>query len=166
MIFKTGLKEFLLPSVRRKFLLRALVVAACAALIFRFIAVPSWIAGKSMEPTYRDGSLVFYLPWLPRLRPPEVGDVVMVRMAGRRMMLMKRIVAKAGDTVEFRQGYLYVNNERQREPYVQYRSQWEMESSTVGPGRVYLVGDNRGMPIDQHDFGQTDKRRIAGYPLW
>ncbi len=120
-----------------------------------------------MEPTYRDGTLLFYLPWLPRLRPPSVGDVVMVRMAGRRVMLLKRIVAMAGDTVEFRGGWLYVNGQRREEPYVEYRyCNWELAEREVQPGHVYVVGDNRGMPMDRHYFGRAARKRIIGYPLW
>ena len=166
MINEIGFKKFLFPKLRRAFLIRLLILASIAFIIFRFISVPSWISGHSMEPTYRNNSFVLYLPWLPRLRPPQVEDVVMVRMAGRRMMLMKRIVAMNGDIVEFRGGWLYVNGVRRPEPYVVFRNPWQLKPRTVRPGHVYVVGDNRGMPINQHDFGQTKKNRIAGYPLW
>jgi hypothetical protein len=31
---------------------------------------------------------------------------------------------------------------------------------------VYLIGDNRSMPMEQHQFGQTPLNRIVGSPLW
>lgn len=166
MINQIGFKEFILPKARWKFFIRVLTVAVIALIFFRFIAVPSRVLGRSMEPAYEDGALVFYLPWLPYLQPPEIGDVVVVKMAGRRITLLKRIVAMPGDTVEFREGWLYVNGDRKEEPYVLFRNKWELEPRTVRPGHVYVIGDNRGMPIDQHDFGQTEKNRITGYPLW
>ena len=160
-----GLKQFFLPNPRSRFVKRALLLALCAFVWFRFVMSPAWVAGRSMEPTYRDRSLVFYLPWLPRLREPQVGDVVMLRMAGRRVMLLKRVVALPGDRMEIRAGQLYVNGERKVEPYVEYNAGWHLPPRTVDPGNIYVIGDNRGIPMENHDFGQTEKSRIAGYPL-
>ena len=119
-----------------------------------------------MEPTYRDGS--FTVCW--RLRylfsSPEPGDVVMVRLTGTRTMYFKRVVALAGDTVEFRGGVLFVNGRRREEPYVKHRQPWDLAPRVVDPGHVYVVGDNRGVPMDNHPFGQTEVRRIVGGPLW
>lgn len=166
MINKKSLKQFFFPIPRRGFLIRILIIVVVAFIVFRFIAVPSYISGRSMEPTYRDKTFVFYLPWLAMVRSPQIGDVVMVRMAGHRVMLMKRIVAMEGDIVEFKNGWLYVNGKLRLEPYIIYRNPWQLEPRIVKPGHVYVVGDNRGMSINRHAFGQTEKDRIAGYPLW
>jgi hypothetical protein len=31
---------------------------------------------------------------------------------------------------------------------------------------VYVVGDNRSMPIENHHFGETSKSRVMGGPIW
>lgn len=77
-------------------------------------------------------------------------------------MLLKRIVALEGETVEFRKGLLYVNGSVISEPYVQFSSDWDLPPREVAPGHVYVVGDNRGTSMDRHRFGEIDMTRIVG----
>ena len=77
-------------------------------------------------------------------------------------MLLKRVVALQGETVEFRKGILYVNGDAVEEPYVRFRSNWELSPKTVSPGNVYVIGDNRGTPMAEHRFGEIDMKRIVG----
>ena len=77
-------------------------------------------------------------------------------------MLLKRIVALPGDTVEFREGFLYRDGILIEEHYVQYRSSWNLPPRIVEPGYVYVVGDNRGSVMARHRFGQVKRDRIVG----
>lgn len=77
-------------------------------------------------------------------------------------MLLKRVVALAGETVEFRKGVLYVNGNLIEEPYLRYRSDWQLPPRTVSLGHVYVVGDNRGTAIKRHKFGEININRIVG----
>ncbi len=115
-----------------------------------------------MDPTYRDGSfaLCYRLQYL--FSSPERSDMVTVRFAGNRVMLLKRIVALPGDTVEFKQGLLYINGTPIEEPYVKHRSSWNLAPRIVEAGNVYVVGDNRGTVITRHRFGQIAVERIVG----
>lgn len=115
-----------------------------------------------MEPTYKDGS--FALCW--RLQyffsVPKRGDIVTVRFAGKKVMLLKRILGLPGDTIAFRAGQLYVNNQKLDEPYVVHRSPWNLPERTVKPGHVYLIGDNRETIMKRHKFGQVEISRLIG----
>jgi len=81
-------------------------------------------------------------------------------------MLLKRIIALEGETVEFRKGILYVNGDLVEEPYVRHRSDWNLPPRTVASDHVYVIGDNRGKSMDRHRFGEIDMNRIVGgvYP--
>jgi len=163
---KRTLKKFLFPKISRYYVLRVLTVAITAYLFFSYICIPIKIKGISMEPTYNDGGV--NVVWRPvyLYRSPAVSDVVGVRLAGRNVMLLKRIVALEGDTIEFRKGKLVVNGKYVDEPYLKYPCNWELEPRVVEQGKVYVVGDNRNMPIRNHVFGQTSFDRIMGVPLW
>ena len=52
------------------------------------------------------------------------------------------------------------------EPYVRYPCDWNLSPRHVEKDCVYVVGDNRNMPIENHVFGQTSIKRIVGVPLW
>lgn len=154
--------KFLMPPLRKSYLIRLILLAGGCYLIFSFLLIPLRIQGQSMEPAYEDGS--FALCW--RLRylfsPPRQGDIVTVRFSGHRVMLLKRIVALPGETIEFREGILYRNGKPVEEPYVRYRAPWNLAPRKVAPDHVYVVGDNRGTPMDRHRFGQVKMDRIVG----
>lgn len=161
-----GLKSFFFPRFTWRYALRVAGVAAAAYLIFGHVTVFTRINGASMEPAYRDGSWIFCSKLRYLFHAPRLGDVVTVRMAGDRVMYLKRVVALAGDTVEFRDGILFVNGQPRREPQVLGPCDWNLPPRQVAPGNVYVVGDNRSVPIELHMFGQTAVSRIAGGPLW
>lgn len=115
-----------------------------------------------MEPTYTDRSFAFCWRLQYLLQQPKQFDVVAVRFAGRKVMLLKRIVALEGQTVAFRKGLLYVDGNLIDEPYVHYRSDWELLPREVSPGHIYVVGDNRGTSMAGHNFGEVNMHRIIG----
>ena len=119
-----------------------------------------------MEPTYHDGGINFCwrVPFL--FLGPKRYDVVAVRFAGSRVMLLKRVVALEGEQVEFRDGKFFVDGRQARELYVRYPCNWNLPPRRVEKDCVYVIGDNRNMPIENHYFGQTLKKRIVGVPLW
>jgi signal peptidase I len=143
-----------------------LFVAFFSYLFFGFICTPFQIKGQSMAPTYMNGDLNFCFKLRYVLSGPERGDIVVIRLAGEKVMLLKRVVALEGDVVEFRNGALFVNNEKTDEPYAHYPSDWSLSSRMVDKGHVYVVGDNRSVSINIHQFGQTSTDRIIGAPLW
>ena len=68
-----------------------------------------------------------------------------------------------GDTVEFRDGYFYLNGEKQEEPYVKLkRAKWNLKPRRVSEGHYYVVGDNRSMPMYLHKFGEIRQERLEG----
>ncbi|WP_245695168.1 signal peptidase I [Desulforhopalus singaporensis] len=159
-------RRFLLPKLDRWFALRVTAVALTSYLVFGYVLIPLHIRGRSMEPTYHDNS--FNFSWRQRylLVKPKRFAVVTVRFSGTRVMLLKRIIAFAGETVEYRKGQLFINGRKVDEPYVKYQSNWNLEPRTVSPDHVYVIGDNRSGPMDRHQFGEVHVQRIAGGVLW
>lgn len=96
------------------------------------------------------------------MSPPKRADVVAIRFSGTRVMLLKRVIAVEGETLEFRKGLLYINGLHTLEPYVRHQSDWNLTPRTVAPGHVYVIGDNRGMSMDSHQFGEVSMLRIVG----
>jgi signal peptidase I len=156
------LQKFFFPSLTKRFFLRIFLLVCATWFTFSFLLIPLHIEGKSMVPTYQDGS--FALCWRMQylFTPPKRGDVVTVRFAGKNVMLLKRIVGLAGDTVSFKNGQLYINNTAVPEPYVVHNSQWQLPERRVKPEHVYVVGDNRGTSMQRHKFGQVKSKRIIG----
>ena len=160
------LRAFFLPNLNKTFFIRAVLVAALAFLVFRFFLIPFRIHGLSMAPTYSNGQVNFCNTLRYAFSPPDRYDIVAVRMAGRSVMLLKRVVAVAGETVAFENGKLHINGRKLEEPYITYDYDWTLPPRRVKPDHVYVVGDNRRVPMQTHHFGQTPVNRIVGAPLW
>jgi len=160
------IRRFFLPSLTPRFLIRVCFVAIFAYLFFGHVLIPIRIQGTSMEPTYRNGGMNFCWKLHDLFSKPERHDVVAVRFAGNRVMLLKRVVALEGEEIEFRDGKLLVDGKEVPEPYVVHPCNWNLPPRRVERGSVYVVGDNRSMPLEQHYFGQTTVKRIIGVPLW
>lgn len=158
------LRSFFLPELNKKLLLRTVVLAVAVYILFS-IFQPSFISGSSMEPAWNDGGFTFSFRLRYLFYPPTRGDVVTISYFGRKMLL-KRVVALSGDTVEFKDGKLFVNGVEQDEIYVKLPCKWNTAPVTVREGFCYVVGDNRSMRLEEHKFGEVELKRIKGGPLF
>lgn len=159
-------RQFFLPSLTPFFLIRVGLVALTAYLLFGHLLIPFRIHGYSMEPTYRNGEINFCWRLRYLFSKPERGDVVVIRFAGQKVTLLKRVVALENEKIEFRNGTLWINGKEVEEPYVRVPYHWNLSARQVEPGSVYVVGDNRFGPMQNHLFGQVAMERILGSPLW
>lgn len=133
-----------------------LVISLGAALLVRtFLLQPFLIPSASMEPALRIGDRVLVNKISYRLHEIHRGDVVVFerpacdRVEGGLKDLIKRVVAVGGETVEARDGSVFVEGERVREPYLSDG----VVTADFGPvevpaGHLWVMGDNRGNSKD------------------
>lgn len=162
----TPFRRFLVPRLNWRFLPRLLLVALAAAVVFTQALLPLRIQGNNMEPAYRDGAFNFCWRGRYLFAEPARGDVVAIHYAGQRVVMLKRVIALAGDTVEFRNGTLLVNDALVQEPYAHAASGWNVPPLLVEPDMVYVADDNRAVPLGQRIMGQVERARIVGGVLW
>lgn len=143
-------------------LVRIAVLVVVSIVVFRWVLLPIRTYGPSMLPTYESGSFRLVNRLAYQFRDPARGDVVAVRLAGWRVVYVKRIIGLPGDRVEIQDGVVLVNGRRIDEPYVVQRARWNMREVALGPDEFFVVGDNRGMRMEQHEFGRVRRERIAG----
>ncbi len=146
----------------RRTLIRAVILIAAAYAVFGHVLMPVRGVGVSMQPTIEQGDLLFVNRLAYRFRPPDRGDIVAVRIAGRSVVYVKRLLGLPGDRIEFIDGVLWRNGAPVNEPYVLGRNDWQLDEVTLGVDDYFVVGDNRSMPMAQHDFGTTTRARLIG----
>ncbi len=146
-------------------LLRAVLLGVATAFIARWVVRPFRVAGTSMEPTVPDGAWGLGFVAAYRFGDPRVGDIVMIRLAGDSVMYLKRVLAAPGETVEFRDGELWVNGERRPEPYLRETGDWTTAPVTLGPREFMVAGDRRNVRQSAHLAGVVRRERIVGR-LW
>lgn len=138
------------------------------------LGIRAEVIGQSMEPTLPDGSDHWMLPLLR----PKRYDVVLVRQKreeGQRSgfgpgrfgerPLCKRIIALPGETVQIKNGAVYINGERLTDDpfgniYIQ-RPGKAAKSITLGKDEYFCLGDNRNGSEDSRVHGPVGRKRIV-----
>src|SRR5262252_1123274 len=96
-----------------------LIAIGLALVIIVFLYQPVKVEGTSMAPLLTDQERIFINKFVYRFEPIERGDVVVFWYPlDRSKSFIKRVVGLPGETVEIRQGHVYVNGRRLEEPYV------------------------------------------------
>lgn len=142
--------------------LLALVVAW---FLREFVVQPFYIPSGSMEPTLMPGDRVLVSKLSYRLGEPGHKDVVVFKgtEGGKAIDLIKRVVAVGGESVEVRDGELYVDGNKQQEPYLAP----VRDFSAYGPfrvpeGTVFVMGDNRTNSRDSRFIGAIPRKNLLG----
>lgn len=79
---------------------------------------------------------------------------------------IKRVIGLAGDTVEVKDGAVFLNGTRLNEPYV-YENQPTTAAAeparwVVPAGQVFVLGDHRGASADSQSFGTVAVSSLLG----
>ena len=174
-------------SVWREYI-EAFAMAAVLALFIRtFILQGYRIPSPSMEQTLLVGDWLFVNKFLygaeipltggtrlPAIRQPRRGDIIVFRYPKNpKEDYIKRCVAVAGDTVLYRDKVLYINGQRQEEPFARFADGSRLDPRrdsfgpiVVPPGNLFMMGDNRDRSSDSRYWGFLDKRLIRGKALF
>ncbi len=140
------------------------VAVGVAMLVRTFIFEPVKVDGRSMETTLHDGEVMFVTKWEYVTGDPERFDIVICHYPNRgRLDFVKRVVGLPGDTVEIKDGYLYVNDVRYEEEYLTHRPDYVMPKHTVAEGHYFVLGDNRSNSNDSHLIGDISRDMIIGH---
>jgi signal peptidase I len=141
----------------------------------------------SMIPTVHEGDRVFVSKaayglrfpmsrvWLWRWSEPHRGDVVVLESPAEDVILLKRVIALPGDTIEVRAGKLILNGDKVVATDDQETLDGKVHALSLasgggpdfGPkqvpaGKVLVMGDNRGNSRDGRMFGFVEEDAVLG----
>ena len=134
---------------------------ALLALVRACAVEPFAVVSSSMAPTVDDGDHVLVNKLSGALRP---GDLVIFEAPPSGKVMLKRVVALAGQVVEIKDGVLHIDGRPAPEPYVDPRT---VDSVYFGPLRVpqrtvFVLGDLRAESLDSRTFGPVPASAIIG----
>ncbi|APB33792.1 signal peptidase I [Gloeomargarita lithophora Alchichica-D10] len=151
--------------------LQTLLLAIFLAAVLRWgVAEPRYIPSGSMLPTLQLGDRLVVEKISHYWRDWQRGDIVvfapppaLVSQGYRpENVLIKRVVALAGETVQVQQGQVWVNGLPLGEPYVAEAADYTWGPAMVPAGCLLVLGDNRNASNDSHIWGFLDERLILG----
>jgi signal peptidase I len=141
--------------------LPALVIAV---LINVFVGQATRVEGQSMEPNlYSDQRLVVEKVSY-RFHGPQRLDIVVLEMPSQGdELLIKRVIGLPGETIEIRDGHVYINGQQLQESFTDDITQpGRYGEVTVPPLHVYVLGDNRDRSNDSRSFGPVPIESVVG----
>jgi signal peptidase I len=82
--------------------------------------------------------------------------------------LVKRVIGIAGDDIDIKNGYVYVNGEKLEEPYANGQTiNGDFKLPTkVGENKLFVLGDNRSVSKDSRKFGLIDCKQVEGKAIF
>ncbi|MBI5974402.1 signal peptidase I [Staphylococcus canis] len=164
---------------------RDLIIGAVIAIIIvfilnRFVITPYTVTGESMMPTFQTNDKVLVSKLSHYFSDIKEGDIIVFH-EDHNQDFIKRVIGKPGDTIEYQNDQLYVNDKPIDEPYLNEnkrhrKSEFLTENFDVSdiegahhqyriPKDHYLVlGDNRMNSIDSRhpNVGLVPQAHIVG----
>jgi len=171
------------------------VAVVVSVLLKFFIAQAFYIPSRSMVPQLQVDDRVVVSKLSYRLHTPRRGDIVVfdappseqgaharnrnpgiraIRSVGEaigvlqaRTEFIKRVIGLPGETVEGRDGHVYVNGDYLYEPYLGHG----VPTGSFGPvkvprGQLWVMGDNRDESRDSRVFGPIRSAKVVGRAIW
>ena len=152
--------------------LLVLLAFALAQGIKTFLVQPFVIPTGSMEPTIAIGNRVLAekLSYTLFGKTPQYAQIVVFDdPAGEHPQLIKRVIAVGGQTVDVRDGAVWVDGKKLDEPYTHGKPNEPGTVQlpiTVPAGYVWLMGDNRTNSADSRYFGPVPVDKVRGHAVW
>ena len=149
-----------------------ILVVSVFILLMVFVAQPVVVEGTSMLPQLHDGErlivnkLIYYK--IPGISWGHIdrGDVVVFWYPNDPdKSYVKRVIGLPGDTVELRNGVVYVNGQAMHEDYID--ASYNQSSDNRVPKKVeehhyFVMGDNRDNSSDSRIWGLVPEKYIYG----
>jgi signal peptidase I len=148
----------------REMLETVLPAILIAVLIIVFIGQATRVEGQSMEPNLHSNQRLVVEKVSYRFHGPQRFDIVVLKLPSQgEELLIKRVIGLPGETVEIKNGHVYVNDEQLEEPFCDEQTQPGRQGKvTVPPLHVYVLGDNRDRSNDSRSFGPVPITNIVG----
>jgi signal peptidase I len=130
-----------------------------------FVAEARYIPSGSMLPTLEINDRLFIDKVSYDFSDPNRGDIVVFHppeSVGQKEAFIKRVIGLPGETVEVKDGQVFIDGEALEESYLEAPPDYRWGPETV-PGNSYLLlGDNRNNSFDGHYWGFVSKDQIIG----
>jgi len=153
-----------------------LIIIIVVILIRTYLVTPVIVRGNSMSKTLENGEILILNKITYKLEDIKRFDIVVVKDMDDDLII-KRVIGIPGDSVEYKNEKLYINNKVIEEKYTNYIMEefnvdsicklTDLECNGIIPDDMYLVlGDNREVSADSRVKGLIKKKQILGKTIF
>ncbi len=155
-----------------KELIPYLIIVLIVVFIRSYIVTPVIVRGDSMDYTLEDGQVLFLSKISYRIHKINRFDIIVIKDDDSDLII-KRVIGKPGDYVEYKNNVLYINNKIVEDIYGNGETKdFNLEeicniTNTNCKGKIpkdrYLaLGDNREVSADSRIKGLFTRKQILG----
>jgi len=137
----------------------------------QFVAEARVVPTGSMEPTVQinDRLVIEKISYL--FQSPERGDIIVFQAPEKALVIagattndayLKRVIGLPGETVEIKDGKVFINDAPIQERYIKAPPNYTWARATVPAGQYLVLGDNRNGSLDGHVWGFLPEDTIIG----
>ena len=154
----------------------SIIIAFILAMIIRTFVVQSFkIPSGSMRPTLLERDRIFVNKFIYRFKHPERGDIIVFKYPeDKKKDFVKRLIALPGETIEIRDGDIYINDTACEKPEIIKEIYYYNRGDYGQPGQVirvpadsyYALGDNSASSRDSRYWGFVPKKNLLGKAIF
>lgn len=134
-----------------------ILIILIVVLIRTFLVTPIRVDGPSMNPTLKNGDIMI----LNKIAQVDRFDIVVIKSKKVDTTLIKRVIGMPGETLEVRDGVLYINDRKLDDKYG-YGKTSDVGKIKIPDDSYFVMGDNRVVSADSRAFGTFTKKEIKG----
>lgn len=135
-----------------------------------YVMQPFFVSGASMEPSFNTGDYLLIDQMSFRFREAARGEVIVFKFPDNPSeFYIKRIVGLPGETVEIRDGEVYIYNAEFPDGFALDESVYQHVGFTFGTitteladNEYFVLGDNRSQSSDSRRWGPLEEDLIVG----
>jgi len=148
-----------------------IVCLIVAKLFTTFVVRSVEVDGYSMSTTLSDGDKALTDALFYKMSGLDRFDIVIVKRKNGMLKgeeIVKRVIALPGETIEYKNGVLYINDEVVEEDFIDEDVKeltGTISKRTLKEDEYFIMGDNRAHSTDSRTFGVIYKKEIKGRGL-
>lgn len=147
--------------------LTIIIPVVAALLIHQYLFTFARVDGTSMLDTLHENNIMGVSRLHYRFNEPQRGEIITCNYPGEgNKLFVKRIIGLPGETIEIREGTVYIDGEPIAETYLTRVDDQSMDPITLAKNEIFVMGDNRPVSRDSRAVGPLTLDEIYGRVLF
>lgn len=136
------------------------IIIIVVLLVRTYIFTPVIVNGPSMMNTLHDRDIMILDKIGMKIGGIDRFDIVVIQANNTK--IIKRVIGLPGETIEYKDNKLYINNVEVDDPYPSQKTDY-IEKQIIPDDTYYVLGDNRTDSVDSRILGPINKDKILGH---
>ena len=147
--------------------IKSILIALVIVLPVSMLAAPKLVKGESMEPTLNNYDVVVTEKISLYQNHFTRGEIVIFDARPyEKELYIKRVIGLPGETIEIRDGLVYVNGKKLSETYLKADTYTQNDMKLVVPeDKIFVLGDNREVSNDSRNLGPIEIKKVKGHAI-